>query len=307
MGLFSRRRTESMDPDLSFMTVSEADELRRLTLSALAAYGIEARVEGGEIVTADGTTVELWNLATICGAANAPEEWPALVSEHVRELVTAVDPVGPEDMTRRQMLEALRLRLAEESYVRGMPQQPAACEPVAPGLVRHLVVETPDALLPVSADVVTAVVPLEEAVTAATEATRTLAERTRLESEIYGEGSGAVRVVFSESPFTATFALDLPGVVDRLDPGADLSRGIVFAVPTRQQIVYHLPTDPESVRAVLPVMLRFAGTAYDEGAGPVSPELYTWQDGHIDALTAPGRDGRVEITPTGALTAFLDG
>lgn len=306
MGLFSRRpRKESMDPALTFMTVDEADEVRRLALAALAELGIEAEADGGDVRTADGSSIGLWNVATICGAARDRGEWPELVRDHVQELVTAVTPVAPEDMDAAQMRAAVRLRLAEESYVRGMPETPAACEVVAPGLVRHLVLETEHAVVPVTEDVVARVLPVTEAVAAAETNTTTLLDGLDLESETFGEGARAVRVVFSPSPFTATGALDLPRMLRRVDPDADLTRGVVFAVPTRHQIVVHVPTEPDAVRDVLPVMLRFAGTAYDEGAGPIGPELYTWQDGRIDALTSPGPDGRVQITPTGALAEFL--
>lgn len=307
MGLFSRRpRQESMDPALTFMTVAEADEVRRLTLAALDDLGIEAHVDGGDVHTVDGGSIGLWNVATICGAARERNEWPGIVEEHIRELVTAVEPVAPEDMDREQLRAALRVRLAEESYVRGMPEQPAACETIAPGLVRHLVLETTESILPVPESVLAGVIPSAEAVEAAQRATLALVEGVELESQTFGQDAAVATVVFSTSPHVATLALDLPRVVERLEGRVDPSHGIVFAVPTRQQIVYHVPSDPEAVRSVLPVMLRFAGTAYDEGAGALSPELYVWQDGRIDALTAPGEDGRVQITPTGRLAAFLD-
>lgn len=305
MGLFSRRRHDPTDPDLTFMTVEEADHLRDLVLTTLAEHGIEATITDGTVEAADGAGFGLWNIATVCGAAER-EAWPELVTEHVTGLLTVSEPRTPADMTAEDLLAAVRVRLAEEAYVRGMPTRPAGIEPFAPGIVRHLVVETETSVTALPAEAVTDHPGSADLQAAAERNTRALFDRSELTSQTLGEGDTTVRAVFAESGFTATFALFLPDVVRRVDTEADLSRGVVFAVPTAQQIVYHLPRDAAVVPGVVRTLRRFAGTAFDEGAGPVSPEIYSWQDGKVDVLTVEGEDGRVTLDPTGGLRTMLD-
>ncbi len=226
----------------------------------------------------------------------------------VNEEETEAAPVTPptvEDMTADEVLAVVRYRLAEESYVRFSPTPPADVVEFAPGIVRHLVLDLPDSVETVPAQVLLDKAPILALREAAEANTRAVLDEA-WQVDHAGEGAGAVHLIVGESLFTATLALYLPELVTRIAHDADLDAGIIFAVPSRHQLGLHVPVDAAAVRDILPALSRYASHGYDEGAGPISPQLYYWHDDTISVLSSTDTSSSsASITPNGPLLALL--
>ena len=93
-------------------------------------------------------------------------------------------------------------------------------------------------------------------------------------------------VLIGESFFTASLALVLDDVIRHHDPAADLTHGVLVAVPNRHQLVWRA-VDAPSVRPALAGMAGFTAMGYDEGAGPLSRHVFWRHDGRWEEPSGP--------------------
>ena len=90
---------------------------------------------------------------------------------------------------------------------------------------------------------------------------------------------------------TSCLALLLEDVV-RHYAAADLSNGALVAVPNRHQLVWRAVDSP-SVIPSLNGMIAFTQLGHDEGAGPVSRDVFWHHDGSWEQLTEMRGDEQV--------------
>ncbi len=125
-------------------------------------------------------------------------------------------------------------------------------------------------------------------------------ERIRL-----GRPRHSVSALVGDSPYTSSFARFLPEAIERWLPGADLSGGVVFAMPHRNALVLQPCSTPAEARAALELVPAHAAEMYADGAGPVTPHVYHWYHREITCLTEELPDGTLAVGSTPVLDAML--
>ena len=87
MRLLKRTTPPLYDEHMTYFTVSQAEELRRLVARSFAAVGRDVDVYPDRIEDRGGATLGLLNIGALCARAGA-DEWPQLIDEHVRLVAT---------------------------------------------------------------------------------------------------------------------------------------------------------------------------------------------------------------------------
>ena len=315
MGWFSARggddvtrpspQAEAPDAELGFLTAHEADRFRATVREVLAEEGYEVGVFPGHVETDDGRRWGLWNVAaTAHDDDRGPRGWSDVVRSHFRTLFAA-DRVPLEDLTDDEYRERLRLRLVEEASLGALGSDGFGhALPWAEGVVRLPVVDLPDTVaMPAEGELrrrgdLAALLDLAHRNTADLVVTEPLeAERVEHEQRWFW-------CVLGESFFTASLALVLPQLVERIEPGADVSQGVVFAVPYRHQLNFRVVDSASAALDALLLIPRFAVLGFEDSAGPLSPHTYLWHDGTVTQLTRFD-DGRLAVVPGAHLEEVL--
>jgi hypothetical protein len=118
------------------------------------------------------------------------------------------------------------------------------------------------------------------------------------------QGKTSFNLLLGESFFTASLALVLDDAIRRYDPTANLTHGVLVALPNRHQLVWRA-VDSASVIPSLNGMIAFTSMGYDEGAGPLSGEVFWRQDGRWEQLTET-RDGQPVVNVSPEFQAVLE-
>jgi len=113
-----------------------------------------------------------------------------------------------------------------------------------------------------------------------------------------------VHVVMGESFFTASLALHLAEVMEKLGV-ADTGRGVVVALPFRHQIAFHPVVGVASVEAIQQ-LFHLAMRNFAESPGGVTPHLHLVRDGVWTRITMFDDDGNPAIQAGPELQAALD-
>lgn len=293
--------TPEMDAALTFLTVDQAAEVRRLVHQAFATRGIESVIHADRVEAA-GAVYGLWNVAAQCHSCDSHAEWPQVVADHVAKMLRTQEQTPDfSALAPEELMGLLKWRLSDEEMLRG--GVPEHASEFAPGVIRHLVADLPESIMTVRDDVL-AGLPMGRAMDQAAAATRALLDTEEFDHHRLGEGDQAFDAVVGDSVFTATLAMFLPDVVARFRPDVDPRRGIIFALPNRHQIAFAVPTSGLQIVSVVQILLQFTIAGYQDGVSPVSPNLFLWHDGQIDQLTRIN-DGQVEVHPTGPLLDLL--
>ena len=103
MRLLNRTPPRQADAELTYFSVSEANDFRRLVERSFAAAGREVTVFPDRVEDRSGTTFRLWNIGALCVGAS-PSDWPALVDDHVRLVTTPTRELS--DSRRRRSSRA---------------------------------------------------------------------------------------------------------------------------------------------------------------------------------------------------------
>lgn len=112
-------------------------------------------------------------------------------------------------------------------------------------------------------------------------------------------------VIVGSPVHTASLALLMPELLAVTNPGEDLSRGVVFALPVRDQIAYRVVQGKDSILAALTEMPGYASAGFHQGQGPVSSHVYLWRDGQVTQLTQVGDNGAIQVHLGPHLEAIL--
>ncbi|MGJ5890771.1 immunity 49 family protein [Streptomyces niveiscabiei] len=271
------------DADLPLLTAAQADHLRSLAAP---------HFRGGH-------RYSLHDLAVRC-ARSAVEEWPALVDAHFEQLRQASR--GGE--SAEELLRGAYVRLLPaESIGPEIAADLTYARVVADGLVFAYALDGPTSVrILTDADVERAGlealgkagydnlagVPVEHDVVQ-------IGEHTTLHS-LYGD-----------SPFVASKALYLGEVARRVTGEPLPEHGALFAVPTRDNLVYHPIADGTVVDA-LNALAQYALGAHQRGEGRLSPRVYWWYRGKLTSLTVIDEESRsFSIQPPPELLAAMKG
>jgi hypothetical protein len=276
MNLLKRRSPPRRHDDhLTYFTVAEADEFRRLVERSFAGAGRDVSVHADRIEDRDGTTLGLWNMGMLCAGAE-PREWPGLIADHVR-LVSA-PPRELAELTQAELDAALRLRLVETASVAD-PDELGYARAVAPGLLEALTVDLGDSVVTPSKDELARSGALADLVERGRENLRALLETPAHRVEIDGAGSkGRFVSVTGESFFTASLALVLPDALLRLTGDEHGGLGTLVAVPGRHRLLLRAVDTAGAVLA-LRRMFEVARREHRDAPGALSPNVF-WARNH---------------------------
>jgi hypothetical protein len=229
MRLLNRTPPRQADADLTYFSVSEANDFRRLVERSFAAAGREVTVYPDRVEDRSGTTFRLWNIGALCVGAS-PSDWPALVDDHIRLVTTPTRELS--DLSQEEIESALTLRLVETVSVRE-PDALGYARVVAPGLLEVLAVDLPDSVATPTREELAERGTIGNLLDRGRENLHGLLRDPSLVAETVGEGEhGRFTAVTGGSVFTASLALLLPEAVEHLTDENDWGRGFLVAVPT---------------------------------------------------------------------------
>ena len=280
MRLLSRTPPRQADADLTYFSVSEANDFRRLVERSFAAAGREVTVYPDRVEDRSGTSFRLWNIGALC-VGTSPSDWPALVDDHVRLVTTPSRELS--DLSQEEVESGLYLRLVETVSVRD-PDSLGYARVVAPGLLEVLSVDLPDSVAMPTREELAEWGTIGNLLERGRENLHALLRDPSLVAETVGEGErGRFTAITGGSVFTASLALLLAETVEHFTDENDWGRGFLVAVPNRHQLLWR-PIDRADASVALDRMIEAALRGFAAGAGPLSPDVYwvrnrTWVQG----------------------------
>ena len=265
------KRTQPVpDGHMTYFTVEQADEFRRLVARSFAAVGRDVDVHPDRVVDRSGTTIGLWNIGAMCLRADEAE-WPQLIDEHVRLVATPARDFA--DVTEAELGAGLSLRLVDAGSVPD-PDALGYARVVAPGLLEVLAVDLGDAVATPSREELTGRGTIAGFVALGRANLRALLDSDTVRSGTVGsDGRGRFTAVRGESLFTASLALVLPEAMERFSGDDDWGRGVLLAVPSRYELLYR-PIDAADARVALQHMVEAAFLGFQDEVGPLSPDVF---------------------------------
>lgn len=291
MGLFGRKNHDAApDQAFPFLTVDEAQEVRRLAAQAFAAAGREAVIHADHLTAGDGAVYGLWNVAAACKATGKRRAWPAVVEAHVASLVNA--PTGAAEMTVEDVLAHAVLRVYGSDTVPPEARDKLTyVREFADGLLEAVVLDTPTTVMML----------LDEDVERCGRTELWAAGLEHLVAEPLGDveqlnvpGGAVVEVVEGESVYTASKLLVLPDVLRRAYGERVFPDGVLVAMPDRHHLLLH-PIDDGSVLPALQAMASMVAEFYASAVGGVSPSVYWWRDGALERLSSFDDEGHLRV------------
>jgi hypothetical protein len=295
MGLL-RRRSEghgvARDDHLTFLTVAQADLIRRLIREAFAEHGREVVDFADQVRDDAGAQFGLWNVAVACRNESRGESaWPGVVAEHVRRVLAGMD---------RDVFEGLNLSdVRSRTYARLMPADGVPdlswfsyARELAPGLLEVLAFDLPDSVVTFRDQDVErfgGVAALREA---GLGNLRALAVEEQ--EQIVTPDGGHFDVLLGESVYTASRVLVMPDLLVQMLGSVNPAYGVLAAMANRHQAALHVIND-QSVIPSINHMARFAPAGFSDGAGCLSPNLYWWRDGMWQQVSRVDASGKITV------------
>jgi hypothetical protein len=285
-------RKQPAEPDGTLpLTVDGAASLRRLVREAFVAHGREVVVEADHVRDDAGTEYGLWNLAVLCGE-EPQRKWPRLVSTHVGNILA---PGDIDVLTEEQLVDLVHLKLQPGDG--SLDPEAFSVDETVPGAPTVLAVDLPTQVAVPQASYWSERGGAPRWAEVGRRNLAAVVGAPDIEHHRVQQGETEFSVLLGESFFTASLALVLDDVVAHYDGSADLSRGLLVAMPNRHQLVWRAVDGP-TVLTSLSGMVAFTVMGYDEGAGPVSREVYWRHLGRWEQLTAlHGDEAVVHVGP----------
>jgi hypothetical protein len=282
MGLLNRTRPYVFDDHLSYFTVAEANDFRRLVERSFAMAGRDVSVYRDHVQDRSGTTLGLWNIGMLC-AGSERGEWQELIADHLR-LVTTV-PRELAELTPDELEAGLYLRLVETASVAD-PDALAFARAVAPGLLEILAVDLPDSVAAPSRDDLAACGTLGDLIGLGRANLQALLDRDEFDVEILEAGSsGRFASVTGDSFFTASLALELADAMGRFTGEEHTAQGALVAVPGRHTLLYRRIDAPDADNA-LRRMFEVARSSFYDAPGALSPNVFWVRNRRWTAVTS---------------------
>jgi hypothetical protein len=202
------------------------------------------------------------------------DDWPALVSDHVTTIVTAIEePLDLSDFELAQHL--LRTRIYPAEADNGM----LAARPFAPGLIEAVVVDTPTTVRTVTIEEMDGWPVSGDALFMLGRAN--VRADGPLQVDEQDLAGVPVSVLHGWSFYAATHLAWLEEYVE-IGP-----YGALVVAPSRSLIVTHAIRPRGGYRATLAAARELhaqAYQAYEEGPGSLSPHLFWWRTGELTLL-----------------------
>ncbi len=270
MRVLKRSTPPQLDQHLTYFTVAQANEFRRLVARSFSGVGRDVDVYPDRIEDRGGTTIGLWNIGALCTGVDA-HDWPEVIDEHVRLVTTPARDLV--EASAEELEAGLRLRLVETASVPD-PDALGYARVVAPGLLEVLSVDLGDSVATPSREDLNAHGTIGGLIARGRDNLHTLLTDDGLRVETVGNGPrGRYTAVTGESVFTASLALLLHETVEHLTGESDWGRGVLVAVPTRHQLLYRTIDAPDAGDA-LQRLLEAAFQGYYGGVGPLHPDVF---------------------------------
>jgi hypothetical protein len=248
----------------AFMTPSDYARFRKLVDGWLTRHSRGFKeVSGGGLEVDMGhdrpIMIGLANLAQKCHLA-AAEDWPALVAEHLDTVVSNEELT--EDTTFDAVREMLKVRVYPEDYGAGLAGQESLLvrKPLAPGAVMALAIDFPKTVASVSPPMASGwAVPIDELFELGLANVRAGDRPQPQHREVDGSD---ITFLLGESFFTATWIAMLDEFVSPESP-----HGQLVAIPNRHIVAF------------MPIL-----DLYQQGPGPITPNLYWRREGRLTHL-----------------------
>ena len=293
-------RAPLLDEYLSYFTIVEAREFRRLVEASFANAGHDVTVYIDHVADRRGTTFGLWNIGAFCRGAE-PSQWAELIDEHVQRVTTP--PRGLGALSPSELEASLSLRLVDAGSMPDADHLGYARQ-VAPGLLEVLAVDLLDSVVPLRRDDLAGLGTLRELLERGRESLRGLLAGDGVVARPVTDAGGPFTAVTSPSFFTASLALILPETVERFTDEVDRGDGVLVAVPDRHQLLYRVIDDP-SAAAALDDMFEMARWAFDQSSGPLSPNVF-WVRARRWAQVTSVDEGKPRVWLRGELAGVIE-
>jgi hypothetical protein len=290
MRLLNRSAPPQLDEQLTYFSVSQAREFRRLVERSFARAGRDVTVHADHVEDRGGTTFNLVNLGLLCVGSPA-DGWPELIDDHVRLVATPARSLS--ELSQEELAASLFLRLAD---VASVPDSDSAAyaRVVAPGLLELLAVDLRDSVVTPARAELEGRGAVGVLVDRARENLLALLAGDGVRAEqVGGDGGGRYTRVAGASFFTASLALLLPETIERFSGEDDWGRGVLVAVPSRTELLYR-PINGSDAEAALHGMLDAAVSGFANEPGSLSPDVY-WVRNRSWTKVTSWRTGKPQI------------
>ena len=292
-------RAPLVDEYLSYFTIAEAREFRRLVEAGFAKAGHDVTVHLEHVEDRRGTTFGLWNIGAFCRGAG-PSQWAELIDEHVQRVTTP--PRGLGDLAQDELEAGLYLRLVDAASIPDVDHVGYARQ-LAPGLLEVLAVDLLDSVVPLRRDDLAGLGTLRELLEQGRASLRSLLVDGSVAARTITDARGPFTVVTGPSFFTASLALLLRDTIERFTGEFDRGYGVLVAVPDRHQLLYRVIDDPTAA-AALGDMFEIARWAFDQSSGPLSPNVYWVRDHRWSQVTSVD-EGKPRVWLRGELAGAI--
>jgi hypothetical protein len=282
---------EPPEPDLAFLTKTQARRVRNLFQQAMAERGRELVTDSlGNFRDDEGKYYGLWNIAVLCRDDPGGEKaWPELIAGYAdallkgnsRESQARVAALTPEE-ARGLVYPSIRSAEKMGSLYPSAPE-------VAAGLVELLALDMADNTVFLDDSEVARLGGRESLRESA------LANLLALPAPTHKRVGGPdahVEVIADNSHFTASRVLVMPDLLSR-GLGTDAPHGVLVAMPARHWAFIHVLAD-KTARPSLLKMASMARIAHGREQGPISPDVFWWRDG--DWMPVPFVESGDKIT-----------
>ena len=302
MRLLNRSAPPQFDEHLTYFTLGQAREFRRLVARSFAAAGRDVSVHSDHVEDRGGTTFNLFNLGLLC-VGTPSDDWPGLIDDHVQLVTTPARDLS--ELSQQELESGLYLRLTEATSVPD-PDSVAYARVVAPGLLEVLSVDLPDSVATPTREMLESRGTLGELLDRARENLLALLGSDGLRAEQVGDASrGRYTTVTGDSFFTASVSLLLPETIERFSGEDDWGRGVLVAVPSRHQLLYR-PINGPDAEAALHRMLEAAVFGFSGESGPLSPDVFWVRNRRWTQVTS-WRSGKPRILRSTGVRDALKG
>lgn len=259
--------------------------LDSLVVLVAESLGYACRRVPGDVMLLEGANrlhVSMRNLRQLARLVPR-DDWPALVSDHVSTIVTAIEE--PLDLSDFELAKSLlRTRIYPAEADNGV----LAARPFAPGLIEAVVVDTPTTVRTVTREEAAGWPVSGEALFAlGRSGVKSDGPLTCEEQEV---GGVELTVLHGWTFYAATHLAWLDDYIELGPYGALVvvpSRSMIAAYPLRVSRAAGSPGYGPTVRAATELQVQ-AQHAYEEGPGSLSPHLFWWRKkgaGEAGALT----------------------
>ncbi|MGW5106123.1 hypothetical protein [Nocardia sp. NPDC004123] len=278
-------------------------QITELFCTAAELHGYTARVTADGEVTVTGpagtAVYYLENLVREIAAA-PPQDWAALVSDHLttglsHDEVSATEPLEAMEFAAVQAL--VRTRLYPDS---ARDQVACVCRSLAPGLTQRVVLDGVHTISPVTYQLLARWGVDEGDLFALGEQNTRTDGPLDVERADFPEGAPPW-FLLKGNDYTSAHALwlgDYPDVIGRA--------GALFTVPAELSI-YAAPIDGIDVLEAGEILASLAVHHFANDPWPTSPHLYRWHGGHIELVTyVQPTDESLELHPTHEFLTLLN-